>query len=116
MRSELFTLSRRVLIGNAAAAVAGACGVVTATDPSLAAKTDDLRGRLLTSGVLASTGTGSGTFVRNSCCLIYRLPMGYICGNCILVARKTKAARQREADIRPPRQRRADSAAVAAEW
>lgn len=101
--SDLFMLSRRVLLGNAAAAVVGACTVVEATDPSLATKTDGLRRRLLISDALAGTGTESGTFVRNSCCLIYRLPMGYICGNCILVARNTKTARARAVDVRPPR-------------
>lgn len=96
--SRVYRLSRRVLIGNAAAAVAGACGVVEAVRPDLAEEAEDLRAALLTTPRLAGSGTPRGPFVRSSCCLIWQLPMHYICSNCVLVDAGTRMVRERDDD------------------
>lgn len=115
--SAQFRLSMRVLLGNAAAAVVGACHVVQLIEPDLAGEASALRERMLSVPPLQNTGTTNGPFIRTSCCLIYRLPMDYICSNCILVDRHTPtaqriageltlhtrwAARRRDIDFRQP--------------
>ena len=80
-----FSLSPQVLWGNVASAVAGAAtmlirsGVETLLDPLAVART------LTTSGSLAEMGqwTSAG-FVRNNCCLFYKIPGGGTCGDCVL--------------------------------
>lgn len=96
--SEVYRLSRRVLMGNIAAAVAGSCEVISGVRPDLAGAADDLRARLLTTPELAGAGTARGRFVRSSCCLIWQLPMHYICSNCILVDAGTRMVRERDDD------------------
>lgn len=100
-----FHVSERVLYGNLAASVVGTCGVVQMIRPELSAEVDALRAELLSAPPLAETGTVSGEFVRNSCCLIYQLPLDYICGNCVLVAHGTPTAQQRGEAMAPTRRR-----------
>ena len=95
-----FGVPDQVLRGNLAAAVVGACDVLRGSAPSLARRAASVRSRLFTHDLLAGTGTGSGTgrgegpFVRASCCQIHRLPVGFVCGNCPLVASDTPTARR----------------------
>lgn len=109
-----FRVSERVLSGNAAAALVGACHVVALVEPSRSANAAALRERMLSTPPLAGTGTATGPFVRSSCCLIYRLPMGYICRNCILVAKRTKTARRKAAEM--TLQTRADARRHDIDW
>jgi hypothetical protein len=82
--ARTFSLSRRVLSGNAASAVFGAAGMVGAARPELAAAAREAGAALLT-GPLESTGElRAGGFVRSSCCLYYRIPGGGYCGDCVL--------------------------------
>jgi hypothetical protein len=101
--SRQFRLSMRILLGNTAAAVVGACHVVSLVEAGLAAEASALRERMLSTPPLRDTGTASGPFVRTSCCLIYRLPMDYICSNCILVSRHTPTAQRIAEGITPAR-------------
>lgn len=89
-----YRLSPTTLRGNLAAAVAGACHVIALVDPTLSGEAARLRARLLSNDPLTGAGTPTGAFVRRSCCLIYRLPMGYLCSNCVLVAHDTPMARR----------------------
>lgn len=97
--ADQFLLSRQVLIGDVAAAVVGACEVVVYASPDLSEAADDVRARLLTLPSLAGSGNPRGPFVRTSCCLIYQLPMHYICGNCVLVHSGSDLVRRREDDV-----------------
>jgi len=101
--SRQFRLSMRILLGNTAAAVVGACHVVSQVEAGLAGEASALRERMLSAPPLRDTGTTSGPFVRTSCCLIYRLPMDYICSNCILVSRHTPTAQRVAEAIAPAR-------------
>jgi hypothetical protein len=101
--SAQFRLSMRVLLGNAAAAVVGACHVVQLIEPGQADGAAALREQLLSVPPLQNTGTATGPFVRTSCCLIYRLPMDYICSACILVDRHTPTAQRIAGAIAPGR-------------
>jgi ferric iron reductase protein FhuF len=76
-----FALSRQVLWGNVASALSGAA-------TGLGAPTAHLLVRdLLELGELAGTARAVWPrFVRNSCCLFYRLPGGGLCGDCVLRA------------------------------
>lgn len=91
--ASTYALSRTVLVGNIAAAVAGACEVIAMTHPDAAGAAAALRARLLSTPLLRGTGTPSGRFVRASCCLIWQLPMHYICSNCVLVNAGTRMTR-----------------------
>jgi hypothetical protein len=101
--SRQFRLSMRILLGNTAAAVVGACHVVSQVETGLAGEASALRERMLSAPLLRDTGTTSGPFVRASCCLIYRLPMDYICNSCILVSRHTPTAQRIAEGITPAR-------------
>jgi hypothetical protein len=78
-------LSPQVLDGNAISAVAGALRMVAAA-PEFAGAAAATLDAVLAEGTLAGTGTrrGDGSFVRRSCCLLYRLPGAGTCGDCIL--------------------------------
>jgi hypothetical protein len=84
-----YRLSRRVLDGNTASAVAGALHTASTARPDLAPAAEQLLTALLASGPLAGAGArrDDGTFVRRSCCLFYRLPGAGTCGDCVLGAR-----------------------------
>lgn len=96
--SRVFRLSPTVLIGDIAAAVAGSCEVIAGVRPDLADAAADLRARLLETPLLDGSGTPRGKFVRSSCCLIWQLPMHYICSNCVLVDARTRMVRERDDD------------------
>lgn len=96
--SQSCRLSRKVLIGDVAAAVVGSCEVIGAARPDLAGAAQTIRAGLLTTPQLRGSGTTEGPFVRSSCCLIWQLPMHYICSNCVLVDADTRMVRQRDDD------------------
>lgn len=76
-------LSPRVLRGNVASALFGAATMLGRARPGLHAVAR-LRATALLEGPLAGTGTPGPPFVRNSCCLYYRIPGGGYCGDCVL--------------------------------
>ena len=92
--SSGFRLSLRVLRGNIASALAGAVGMLTRAQAVLGLDPVEVVDALLARPSL----TGSGHyerpfadhperfFVRNNCCLFYRIPGGGTCGDCVLVS------------------------------
>lgn len=93
---DAFHLSPQVLRGNVSSAVAGAATMAAAARPDLATRCTRLAGLVVSQGLLAGTGhyvpDGSGglRFLRNNCCLFYRVPGGGTCADCVL---GVKAAR-----------------------
>lgn len=84
-----FRLSPQVLWGNVASALAGAASMLGAARPAYADRAVRLCEDVLAADPLAGTGHfGSLGFVRNSCCLFYRMPGGGTCGDCVLTARR----------------------------
>jgi hypothetical protein len=84
-----FSVSGRVLWGNAASAVNGAAAMIGRARPDLAAPASELAARLLAAPPLRGTGDRTdGVFRRRSCCLIYQAaPPGaprQLCGDCVL--------------------------------
>jgi ferric iron reductase protein FhuF len=94
-------LADGLLWGNAASALAGALGVLTAARPDLREQAAEVASALLDTGLLRGTGDLRGTgelsgtgdldvsgaglgFRRRSCCLFYRLPGGRLCADCFL--------------------------------
>jgi hypothetical protein len=87
-----FRLSRHVLRGNVASALAGASAVLAMAFPRRAETAGRLTAQVLAAGWLR----GSGLYVRpdpaqprwylerRSCCLLYRLPGAGLCGDCVL--------------------------------
>jgi hypothetical protein len=90
--AAVFRLSRQVLTGNVASALAGAAAVLAGAFPERGGLPAQLAGRIL--GMSPLRGTGNlvrpdpgqpGTFfLRRSCCLYYRIPGGRTCGDCVL--------------------------------
>jgi FhuF 2Fe-2S C-terminal domain len=99
-------LADGLLEGNAASAMAGALGMLTAARPDLAGPAADLGRALLQTPGLQDTGVITGpdparpagqadgtgqpapvglAFRRRSCCLYYRVPGGGLCGDCGLI-------------------------------
>lgn len=79
-----YSLSAKILRGNAASAVFGAATMLAAARPDLAGTARSAAVELL-AGPLAGTGDlGDSGFVRRSCCLYYRIPGGGYCGDCVL--------------------------------
>jgi ferric iron reductase protein FhuF len=83
-------ISRQVLDGNVASAIAGALQMAATARPELSAPADTVLDELLASGLLAGAGRrrDDGSFVRRSCCLFYRLPGAGTCGDCVLGERR----------------------------
>jgi FhuF 2Fe-2S C-terminal domain len=87
-----FRLSPLVLRGNIASALAGAAGMLAAQFPDRAEAAGQLTARMLARGPLAGAGRlvqpdasrPRRFLVRNSCCLLYRVPGGGMCGDCVL--------------------------------
>jgi FhuF 2Fe-2S C-terminal domain len=74
-----FALSEQVLWGNVASALSGAAARLGT------ARAYKLVGDMLSLGELAGTAQSRPPrFVRNSCCLYYRLPGRGLCGDCVL--------------------------------
>jgi FhuF 2Fe-2S C-terminal domain len=92
------SVSARVLWGDAASTVASARQLVAQVRPDAAARATAVAEHLLTTPPLAPTATLRApehpdlrwTFRRRSCCLYYRLPDGGICGDCVLLDRRTR--------------------------
>ncbi|MFF4986904.1 (2Fe-2S)-binding protein [Streptosporangium saharense] len=102
---EIVGISSTLLWGNTASALAGAVCVLARQRPELAGRAVALGRELLGTGSLRDTGElaepvpGQPSFTRNSCCLYYRLPGGGKCGDCVLLASRTRerlASRTRE--------------------
>jgi ferric iron reductase protein FhuF len=82
---QRFGLGEVLLWGNVASAVVGAAGQVAARSGSAAGRVDALVAALLRTVPLAgSVRRPPPDFLRNSCCLYYRLPDGALCGDCVL--------------------------------
>jgi ferric iron reductase protein FhuF len=81
-----WAVSRHVLAGNVASAVAGALRMAATVRPELQGRAEAVLDALLRAGPLAGTGRRrtDGSFVRRSCCLFYRVPGGGTCGDCVL--------------------------------
>lgn len=94
--ADRFGVPDQVLRGNMAAAALGTHDVVRATAPQLAGRSAAVVNRLLTHSLLHGTltNTSRGGLARTSCCLIHRLPVGFVCGTCPLVASDTPTARR----------------------
>ena len=93
-----FRLSRRVLYGNVASALAGASAVLAGSCPARAEVAHRLTAQILALEPLRGTGkfvrSGPGgprlQFVRHSCCLLYRVPGAGTCGDCVLTASRSR--------------------------
>ena len=93
-------LSRQVLWGNVASALAGAAGVLAGRYPARAEAAGRLTAAVLATGPLAGAGDlvqpdpqqPRRFLVRRNCCLFYRVPGGGLCGDCVLA---TEGARRR---------------------
>jgi ferric iron reductase protein FhuF len=82
---DRFGLADLLLWGNVASALVGAAGQLACRRPETAARTDVLVRTLLGAAPLAdSVLRPPPGFLRNSCCLYYRLPDGGLCGDCVL--------------------------------
>jgi FhuF 2Fe-2S C-terminal domain len=87
-----FGLSLRVLRGNVASALAGAAGMLAEAVPDRAEAAGKLAGTMLTLDPLRGTGElvqpdvsrARWFLLRNSCCLLYRVPGAGTCGDCVL--------------------------------
>jgi ferric iron reductase protein FhuF len=94
-----FRLSPKVVWGNVTSAIAGAAKMLGVARPDLAARSTQLADRLGQRGLLTGAGRyvrvapdrPERQFVRNNCCLFYRIPGGGTCADCVLVS---PAARQ----------------------
>ena len=93
-----FRLSRRVLYGNVASALAGASAMLAVSCPARAEVAHRLTAQILALEPLRGTGkfvrSGPGgpqlQFVRHSCCLLYRVPGAGTCGDCVLTASRSR--------------------------
>ncbi len=96
-----FRLSPKVVWGNVASAIAGAATMLGLTRPDLAARSRLVAEHLLAHDPLAGAGgyvkAGGGherAFVRNNCCLFYRIPGGGTCADCVLGPLAARRARR----------------------
>jgi len=89
-----FRLSGQVLRGNVASALAGAAAVLAGSCQARAQAAYRLTAQILAlepwrgTGEFASSGPGGSRlqFIRQSCCLLYRVPGAGTCGDCVLTA------------------------------
>ncbi len=91
-----FGVSPRVLWGNVASALNGACGILARARPDHAPRINAVFSALLRQPALADTWQISldDRFQRRSCCLIYRAApgrAGALCGDCVLLGRPAPA-------------------------
>jgi ferric iron reductase protein FhuF len=107
---EVFRMSPKVLWGNVSSAIAGAATMLATARPELGDRAVAIAGRLVRHGVLAGygdyvrpwPGEAHRFFVRDNCCLFYRIPGGGICGDCVLVSDVDRRAGWRRAvDLGP---------------
>jgi ferric iron reductase protein FhuF len=89
---QRFGLAEPLLWGNVASAVVGAAGQLAAHRPTVTTRLDRIVAALLGAAPLAPAVLQlPPEFVRNSCCLFYRLPEGSLCGDCVLRVRRDTA-------------------------
>lgn len=86
--ARAYPISRKVLWGNVASAVAGATAQLARAGAPYAGSARAIGRRLLATDRLEGQGgfTG-GQFARRTCCLMYRLPDSGLCTDCVLVRR-----------------------------
>jgi ferric iron reductase protein FhuF len=87
-----FRLSPQVVWGNVASAIAGGAKMIGVARPELASPALQLAHHLLSTGLLTGAGRyvqadGGREFIRNNCCLFYRVPGSGLCADCVLVRR-----------------------------
>ena len=78
-------LAPALLSGNVASALVGASRALLSARPDLRRPVVAITNSLLGTGMLAGSGVLTGDdleFRRRSCCLIYRVPAGSLCGDC----------------------------------
>lgn len=87
-------LAPALLSGNVASALTGAARALLAARPDLGPRIAAMTHALLGIGALAGSGvTGPHlSFKRRSCCLFYRLPGRFVCGDCVFEAPPPKRA------------------------
>jgi ferric iron reductase protein FhuF len=87
-----FQVSGQVLSGNSASALAGAAAMLTRSGRNLVLDPVEIVRATIRTSALAGSGayrpaTGSeSAFVRNNCCLFYRIPGAGLCGDCVLAS------------------------------
>lgn len=87
-----FRVSRQVLWGNVASALAGAAGMIADAEPSHAQRSAAIVHHMLAIPPLLGTAVlthpdpdrARWFLVRRNCCLYYRIPGGGMCGDCVL--------------------------------
>lgn len=90
--SREFKLSKRVLRGNVASALAGAAGMLVRAGTALNLDPVEVVRSMLALPSLTDTGhyerpfddRADRFFVRHNCCMFYRVPGGGTCGECVL--------------------------------
>ena len=88
-----FRLSPQVVWGNVASAIAGGAKMIGVARPELASPAEQVAHDLLSKGLLPGAGryvqAGAGReFIRNNCCLFYRVPGSGLCADCVLLPRE----------------------------
>ncbi len=82
-----FRLSKQLLRGNVASALNGAVAVLDASGLEQRLAAAPIAAALLrTTPLIGTARSTSPRFVRNSCCLWYRIPGAQLCGDCVLNA------------------------------
>lgn len=88
--AEVMRLSRTVLWGNVASALTGAAAMLLRSGERTILDPVEIVAAALDAGPLAGSGrfdVPDRFFVRNSCCLFYRIPNAGKCGDCVLLPR-----------------------------
>jgi hypothetical protein len=102
---QTFQLSPQVLWGNVGSALAGAAGMLNRTTATTTHDPVEIAVALGRIGPLRDMGSWDQPdpndarrfFVRNNCCLFYKIPGGGTCGDCVLIAPETRTAMWRDA-------------------
>jgi hypothetical protein len=100
-----YRVSPKVLWGNVASGLAGAVTMLASARPGHADAAARLAERMLTIAPLRGTGelvrpepsNVRRFFVRNSCCLFYRVPGAGTCGDCVLTPEQVRRQQWRAA-------------------
>lgn len=86
--AKAFPISRKLLWGNVASAVAGAVAQLARATPAAGERITRVGRQLLAIDQLQGQGGWTrGQFARRTCCLMYRLPDTGLCADCVLVRR-----------------------------
>ena len=85
--ADRYRLSTKVLWGNVASALHGSTGVLLASGLEVELDPAEITAALLGTKLLDRTVRSTQPrFIRNSCCLYYRIPGAGVCGDCLLTA------------------------------